>query len=647
MKIYKRLVGVMACIFCMFLFLTSNVNAAGESVDVIFTHDTHSHLKSFMTSQGGEAAKVGGFPQIGYIIDQQKQKNPNTFVFDAGDFSMGTLIQTIYVSEASELRMLGALGVDVTTFGNHEFDYRSKGLASMLLRAKESEDPLPHMVISNVDWASMEKKGLSDEQKLLKEAFEKYGVKEYVIIEKGGVRIGVFGIFGIDSLSCAPTCVLEFEDASTAAKRVIKEMKEKENVDMIVCVSHSGTWDDPKKSEDEILAKKVPEIDLIISGHTHTTLDEAIVIGDTVIASCGEYGKKVGSLSMKKKDNGRWELQTYELIPIREEMESDVEIAERVEEFLDKVDAGYLYQFGFHRTQVLAENSITFGTVKDLENNHGEENLGSIIADSYVYYIENTPDYNGVPVDVTVAPAGVIRDTYAPGNITVEDVFNSFSLGIGPDEIPGYPLLDIYLTGRELKTVAEIDASVSDFMRTARLYMHGLHFTYNPNRLILNKVTDIYLVDADGNRVEIEDDKLYRVVADLYSGQMLGAVTKVSYGLLSVVPKDKDGKPIENIEDAILYSEGKEIKAWVAIATYMNSFEDTDGNGIGEVPAMYGELQGRKVIDNSKKLGDLIKNLNKYAIMIIAIVLLMVAIITFLIIFIVRTIKKKKQKKIA
>ncbi len=89
-------------------------------------------------------------------------------------------------------------------------------------------------------------------------------------------------------------------------------------------------------------------------------------------------------------------------------------------------------------------------------------------------------------------------------------MFNSFSLGIGADGVPGDPLIEAYLTGKELKTVAEIDASVSDLMTSARLYMYGLQFTYNPHRMILNRVTDVYLLDADGNRRELEDDKLYR-----------------------------------------------------------------------------------------------------------------------------------------
>ena len=92
---------------------------------------------------------------------------------------------------------------------------------------------------------------------------------------------------------------------------------------MIVCVSHSGTSEDSKKSEDEILAKAVPEIDLIISGHTHTALSQPIRHGNTYIVSCGEYGKNLGSLSMTQMSDGRWSMDSYELLPITQSISPD------------------------------------------------------------------------------------------------------------------------------------------------------------------------------------------------------------------------------------------------------------------------------------------------------------------------------------
>ncbi len=458
----------------------------------------------------------------------------------------------------------------------------------------------------------------------------------------------MIGVFGEDSLACAPTCELLFLDPVEAVKETVEEIKANEDVDMIICVSHSGTWEDDSKSEDEILAKSVPELDLIISGHTHTELEEPIVHGNTYIVSAGEYGKRLGSLSMEQRSDGRWTITDYELILVTSDISPDEETQEKVDSFMDAVDTGYLSAFGYTRDQVLATNDVEFCSLEDLETEHTEHNLGNILSDAYVYAVTNASDYDGVPVDMAVVPSGTVRDTYTVGDITVESVFNSFSLGIGADGVPGYPLISVYLTGEELRTVAEIDASISDYMTTARLYMSGMNFTYNPNRLILNKVTDLYLVDADGNRIEVEDDKLYRVVADLYSGQMLSAVTDMSFGILSIVPKYADGTPIEDFEDVIITENGEEIKAWDAIAQYMQSFEDTDGDGIANVPAAYSGDQGRKGVDDSTNIGALVKNPNKYAgiiIAVIAIIILIVVLLILLVVKLVRHIRKEKPMK--
>ena len=617
---------------------------SAKEVDIIFTHDTHSHLNSFTTIIDEEEKEVGGFARINTLIQEQKAKNPETLVIDGGDFSMGTLIQTVYETQAAELRMLGYLGCDVTTFGNHEFDYRSKGLANMLNSAVESKDTLPAMVVCNVDWESMEAAGLTEGQQLIRDAFDKYGVSDYVVLEKDDTDIAVVGVFGKDALACAPTCELQFKDPVEAVKETVKEIKEKEDVDMIVCVSHSGTWDDESKSEDELLAKGVPELDLILSGHTHTALEQPIVHGDTYIVSCGEYGKNLGEMSLTQKENGRWELASYELIPVTTDIAPDEETQKTIDGFMDTVDTDYLAGFGYTKDLVLAENDITFSTQKDLENIHTEHNLGDIMSDAYVYAVENAADFDGIPVDVAVVPSGTVRDTYAKGDITVEQVFNSFSLGIGADGVPGYPLIRVYLTGKELKIAAEIDASVSDFMTTARLYNSGLNFTYNPHRMLLNKVTDVYLDDGT-QRIELEDDKLYRVVADLYSGQMLSAVTDMSYGLLSLVPKYADGTPIEDFEDVIITENGKELKAWDAIARYMESFEDTDGDGIANVPEYYSTTHYRKQVDDSRNIVDLVKNPNKFTAIIVGVIAVLILLVIFIIVLIRKIVKKVRSRR--
>ena len=619
-----------------------------KELSVIFTHDTHSHLESFRTVVDDTEQEVGGFARIRTLIEEQKEEDPETLVVDAGDFSMGTLVQTIYETDAAELRMLGALGSEVTTLGNHEFDYRSGGLARMLEAAASSGEQVPQLVLCNVDWETMESEGLTEGQQQIKDAFETYGVKDYVMLQKGDVKIAVIGVFGKDSLACAPTCELLFREPVDAVRDTVKEIQQNEEADMILCVSHSGTWEDESKSEDEILAKAVPELDLIISGHTHTRLEEPIVHGNTYIVSAGEYGKYLGSLHMVQKDDGRWSMERYELLPVTDDIAENAAVAERVAEFMASVNEVYLSKFGYVRDEVLAENTIEFDKQKDLETEHTEHNLGNILSDAYIYAVTNAADYDGVPVDMAVVPSGTVRDTYTTGDITVEDVFNSFSLGIGRDGVPGYPLVSVYLTGKELKTAAEIDASISDFMTTARLYTSGLCFSYNPHRMILNKVTDVWLRTADGSRKELEDDRLYRVVADLYSAQMLGAVTDMSYGLLSLEPKWADGTVIEDLEDAIVLENGTELKAWAAIAEYMESFEDTDGDGIANVPESYRNPDGRKVVEDSRNIADLLKNPSSYAIAIVIIFIVLLLIVVLLVVLVVKLVKhirKKRTKK--
>lgn len=338
---------------------------------------------------------------------------------------------------------------------------------------------------------------------------------------------------------------------------------------------------------------------------------------------------------MKQNSKGRWDLSSYELIPVSENIQPDIETQNRIDELMDTVDTNYLADFGYTRDCVLAQNDIEFNSLDELYSKHEESNLGQIIADSFAYAVDS--------VDVAVVPSGTIRDTYTKGDITVEDVYNSFSLGIGKDGIAGYPLISTYLTGKELKLAAEVDASVSDFMTTAKLYCSGLNFTYNPHRMILNKVTDCYLT-KDDQRIEIQDDQLYHVVTDLYTGQMLGSVNKMSYGLLSLEPKDKDGNPIENLENHIIKEDGKELKAWDAIARYMCSFDDTDGDGISNVSKYYASTHEHKVVDDSKNIIDLIKKPNKFSAMIVAIVLVIILLIVLLILLICKIVHKIKNK---
>lgn len=610
-----------------------------EEISIIFTHDMHSHLEA---NNG-----IGGFSKVATIIKETKKEYPDTLVLDGGDFSMGTPYQAVYQDVASELRMLGFMGYDVTTIGNHEYDHRSAGLKNMLNAAMEAKNEdkkidknsrLPEIVLANVDWkTTLDEPALKADGQALLKAFDNYGIKDYTIVEKNGLRIGVFGIFGKEANSYTPLSGLKFLDSLETAKKMVEKLRDEEKVDFTVCVSHSGTnAKNPEKSEDEIMAKEVDGLDMVVSGHSHTVFQEANIINDTLVASAGEYTNNVGHVVFEKSGD-KYELKSYEIIPLDGKVVEDTRTKEEIKRFSKLIDKNYFQQYGYKQDQVLTRNDIEFPELQVLKDEQSESALGNLIADSYIYGVKNAEGDKYIPIDVSIAPIGVIRSNLHRGEIRVKDAFNVLSLGIGADDIAGYPLVSVYVTGKELKTAAEVDISVSELMGPARLYMSGLKYTYNPNRLFLNRVTDVKLCSEIGKISELNDEKLYRVVADLYSCQMLGTVESNSFGLLKVNPKDKDGNPITNFDEHIIYAEnGMELKEWWALAQYLESFEN------GKIsPSQYDHLQGSKVKVDSHNIFELLKSPNHIFWIAFGVVALIIAIVVLVALLIRKVVKRR------
>ena len=637
-------------LFIIFILFFSSLTAFAQdtesaTADIVFTHDLHSYIDPVQVNENGVLVEKGGFARIKTIIDSVKTQNENTFVLDGGDFSMGTLYQSVFSEKALELRLLGLMGYQATTIGNHEFDYRSDGLAKMLDAAKASNDPLPIIVQSNINWEASQ----GEYTEMLHKSMENYGVKKYAIIQAGDLKAAVFGLMGKEAASYAPTSGLIFDDIVESSKEIVNEIKKNENVDLIIALSHSGTNSDPKSSEDEILAKEVPEIDVIISGHSHTYMDNPILIGDTAVVSAGEYGRFVGNLKLSKKENNRWKVDQFTPIPVDESIEPDPDLQKTIDRYRESLNS-YIQLFGFDSyDQIIARNPYPFDSVQALYKDPVDNPLGNLISDSYVYEIKKVEGENYIPVDVAIVPVGIIRSTLNQGDIHVRDAYEILSLGIGEDGISGYPLISVYLTGAELRMVAEIDASLSDLMSGTKLYWSGLYSEFNPHRMILNRVVDVKLIGEDGSLKDLDDKKLYRVVAGLYSGQMLGAVESMSKGLLQLKPKDKDGNPLEGFSSVIIKNQsGMEVKEWYAFADYLSSFEKIDG--ISTIPAKYSKSEGRKVINDSTGIKDILRNPSAPFLKVAGILLLAILIIVLIIILLVKLIRRitrKQSNKIA
>lgn len=629
---------------------------------ILFTHDLHSHFLPQPTAAGGES---GGYARLKTVIDGERAMNPDALLVDGGDFSIGSLIQTLYTTQAAELRTMGAMGYDAVTIGNHEFDHKGTGFGEMLNSAKaaqttamglltDSQYPprnleayqaqygpltlaLPALLEANYAPADD-----NPDRAFIRSAMEDYGVTDCMTLERGGVTYGLFGLMGVDSDECAPTSGFTRTDAAKAAKRCVETLKG-EGAEIIVCLSHSGTGDSLASSEDEELAKAVDGIDVIVSGHTHSTLAEPLVVNDTYIVSSGPYCQNLGSLTFSWDGSGQKRLLDYRLIPIDETVTEDPEIAGLVERWKDMVGETYLARYGLTYDEVLTHTDCDLNTpASAVQENNG---LGTLVSDAFLWADRTlNAAYADSPHTVSVTADGVLRANLPAGDLTAAMAFDVLSMGVGEDGTSGFPLVAVYLTGKELKAAMEVDASVTPIMPAAQLYMSGAKYAFNTKRMFFNRVYDAALTDVTfdesgtGNAYEIDDNALYRVVTGMYSAQMLGTVKSKSMGLLSLEPKQANGTPVTDFTDCILYdANGNELKEWYALAAYLEQF------GEKGLPDRYaGPANGCKQVSHSFTPGQLLAGWNGITWAVLGIVLLILALLLLLIRFLCRRIRRKK-----
>ncbi len=630
-KLFKRIL-VLALALITVLSISIAVSADDQStVTILFTHDLHSHFLPTAEDDGGT---YGGYARLMTVINQQKDKHPNALLLDGGDFSMGSLFQTAYATSALELRLMGAMGYDVTTLGNHEYDYLPSGLASMLNSAVNSGDRLPAISVSNYLPPEEGQDGYTQDSAAVLDAFEKYGVEQYVIIERGGVYFVVFGVFGYDSDACAPNSGMILQEPAVVAQKVVDkataEVKSKYGVEpVVIALSHCGT--DGGKGEDYELATKVNGIDLIISGHTHTTLEEAIVVDDTYIVSAGEYGKNLGVVQFSYSKDGKVTFKDYDMIAIDETVAEDAAIAALVESYKKDVEENYLSKYGMTFDQVVTNNTYTFDSVTDVYATAHESTLGNLFSDAYKWAVEQA---TGQQVAVALTASGVIRESIPLGQVTVSDVFNTSSLGVGTEG----ELIAVYITGKDLKCALEVDASVYPIMKSAQLFFAGVEYSFNTNRMIFNKVDYAMLRNNDGTLSEIQDDKLYMVVTGMYAGQMLGSVKESSFGLLNITPRDAEGNPIDvaKLKDYVVHDEnGNPVKEWYAIASYIQAMG-------GTMDAKYASTDGRKVVYSSWNPVKLLRAANIFTYVLLVIIAILIAVVVLVVRAVVRRVKRRR-----
>jgi 5'-nucleotidase len=572
-----------------------------KKIVILHTNDLHSRLNGYSPESAysplitGNDNTTGGFSRIAAILKTEKNANPGiTLTIDAGDFLEGTLFQALEVKTGFQLRLMKKMGYDMVCLGNHEFDLGPEKLAGIISQSLKGGE-IPAVLLGNAVFN--EKDHVDD---ALEELCPMNTISRKVVIDRDGLKIGVFSLLGKDARNVAPLAKpVKFSKQFSFARKMVKELQ-KEGCDIIICVSHSGVSKDENGrwgGEDVELAESVKGINIIISGHTHTKLDKPIVINGIPVVQTGEYGQNVGRLALIWS-NGKLRIDDYTLIPVDDSTIGDGEIEKLIEEQQDLVTKDILSPIGIKYSDPVAETD--FQLECNINGDFKASNLGPMIADAIHYYV-NKHSVEGC--DVSLVAVGVIRDKIVPGVLSAPDIFNVMSLGSGSDNIPGYPLARLYVTGKELKNILEILQVAYKSSPDNYCFYSGFRVEYDPAKGLLNKIKKIEIIrhhdsyrEADGTIKEVNFSKnnktLYSLTANSYMLEFIGIIKKMSFGLINVVPKDAAGNPVTDMKNAVIdVNEGsqgiQEGKEWLALMEFLSSMKDTDNDGIPDIDKKY------------------------------------------------------------
>jgi 5'-nucleotidase len=574
------------------VFLTISAQAE-KKIIILHTNDLHSRLNGFSPESAyspltiNDDKTVGGFARIASIIRAEKKSNSGTtLVLDAGDFTMGTLFPSLETKTGFQLRLMKTMGYDVICTGNHEYEFGPEWLAAFI-SASVSKGEIPSFLIGN---AVFDKKDIRDDA--LEKLFSENIISRKVVMTKDGIKIGIFSILGKDAGEVAPKAVpVTFSKQKSFAKIMVKELQG-ENCNIIICLSHSGIKEKSGEwaGEDVELAKSVKGIDLIIGGHSHTRLEQPLLVNGTPIVQTGEFGQNVGRISLTFSD-GKVKVDGYELIPVDDRIMGDENVNKLIEEQKERINTEILNPLGMEYARKVVEAGfiIEGNDVGDYVNS----NLGPLIADAIHYYINKN---SAKGANVSMVAAGMIFDKILPGVQTAPDIFRVMPLGSGKDNVPGYALSRLYVTGKEMKTILEILLVAGKSDPQKYCYYSGLKVEYNPEKGLLKKIKKIEIINSDGSAKNVDfskkDKSLYSVTADSYMLEFIGIIRKMSFGLINVIPKDSAGNRVTDMQTAVIdmdenkagVQEGKE---WLALMEYLGSMKDTDGYGIPDIDKKY------------------------------------------------------------
>ncbi len=430
-----------------------------EYVTILHTNDIHGRLEPFQYKDSNDL--VGGLARRETLIEQIEGTNKCAFTVDAGDIAQGSLFFNLFKG-VPDVKLMSEAGYDFAVLGNHEFD---KGLDFLKNMVKNADFPF-----------------LSANIKFTSDTELQYLIKPYIIKDCHGLKIAFIGITTPELDKLTNTKGVEIYDNIDTAKELVKKLNSK--ADLLVVLSHSGI------TEDLELAEAVPEIDVIVGGHTHTLLKEPKVFNKnedkTLVLQAGEYGAHLGRLDIKVK-NKKIENYYYELIPVDEKIEPDMAIKNKVAILSNQIQ------------QLTGE---LIGRLADPIGLQGDKIRSELIPAGSL--VTESIKHSFPQVDIVLQNSGGIRPYkhLGPGAITLADIIRLFPFD--------NTIVTLELKGEHLKPVLERSSSLSPddggFLQSL-----GLEYTVNENDPPGSRVSNIKI-----NGKPLDEDKFYKIAINNY-----------------------------------------------------------------------------------------------------------------------------------
>ena len=458
------------------------------NLTIMHTNDTHSYVENF--------------PALATAVEKIRTEKTNSLLLDAGDVFSGDLYFNEFQGQAS-LELMNELGYDAMVFGNHEFDLGSSEFGHQALVDFVSNAKFP-MLGANVDFS---KDPLFDglQTKEVVEGATDGHIYNGIVQEIDGEKVGIFGLTTEETATISSANDITFSDYIEAAELAVADFEEM-GVNKIIALTHLGFNDSADFDNDQLLGKAVPEIDIIVGGHTHVQLPKAVNVGTTeqptYIVQAGQYTEVLGQLDVTFNEEGH----------IVGDVETTLHAVKggEVSESAEEVYGGILAPFkeGVEELKITETGAVTNvvldGKREDVRVR--ETNLGNIIADGMLAAAQKIDS----EVAFAVQNSGGIRDSIEVGPITYGEVLKVLPFGNS--------LAIMELTGEEIYEALEHGAKEYPNPSGGFLQVSGLLYTIDQTAPVGNKIVEAYVLVGD-EYIEIDPSESYKVATNVFTAK--------------------------------------------------------------------------------------------------------------------------------